>query len=60
MHVSTAPRNANGNRKRVPYDPVDVDYFFIITPAVSYLIPVSAVAGMTQICFDEKHAAFAV
>ena len=60
IHDATAPRNANGNRKSVPYGVDDIDYFFIITPVKMYLIPIGVVAGSMQIVLDEKYAAFAV
>jgi len=60
IHDATAPRNANGNRKSVPYGVDDIDYFFIITPVKMYLIPISVVAGSMLIVLDEKYAAFAV
>jgi len=37
-----------------------VDYFFIITPQSSFLIPVDVVADLHAITLDEKYAAFAV
>ena len=60
VHDSTRPRNANGSRKRVPYSADDVDYFFVITPVLMYLIPITVVAGRSQLVLDEKYAAFAV
>ena len=60
VHKATAHRNANGNRRRAPYSPDDVDYFFVITPASMFLIPVSVVPGVCQIVLDEKYTAFAV
>ncbi len=60
VHQATAPRNANGNRKHVPYGADQVDYFFVITPASAFLIPVGVVSGFLSITLDEKYAAFAV
>jgi hypothetical protein len=60
VHDAKAPRNANGNRKRVAYKAEDADYFFVITPASAYLIPIDVIAGKLQIVLDEKYAAFAV
>jgi len=60
VHDGSAPRNANGNRKSVPYGTDLVDYFFIITPQSSFLIPVDVVADLHAITLDEKYAAFAV
>ena len=56
-HDASARRNANGNRRRVPYDPADVDYFFIIAPTAMYLIPVELTDGRCQIVLDEKYSA---
>jgi hypothetical protein len=60
VHSSGQRRNANGSRKRVPYSPGSIDYFFIVTPAAAYLIPIEVVGGRTQIVLDAKYAAFAV
>jgi len=60
IHDGSAPRTANGNRKSVPYGTDLVDYFFIITPQSSFLIPVDVVADLHAITLDEKYAAFAV
>ena len=59
-HDANAPRNANGNRRRVAYSADEVDYFFIITPKSSFLIPIGVLAGLHTIVLDEKYAAFAV
>lgn len=37
------------SRMMVPYDPQELDYFFIVTPEALYLIPVSQVAGQGQV-----------
>lgn len=60
LHDAKAPRNANGNRRRVSYKAEDVDYFFVITPTSAYLIPIDVVAGKLGIVLDEKYAAFVV
>jgi len=44
----------------VPYRKDEVVLFFIVTPAVSYLIPVDVIDGRLSIVLDEKYAAFAV
>lgn len=60
VHDATAPRNANGNRRTVPYNVEDVDYFFVITPLKMYLIPIGIADSRCQLILDEKYAAFAV
>jgi len=60
VHDVSAPRNANGNRRAVSYGADLIDYFFIITPKSSFLIPVEVVADLHAITLDEKYAAFAV
>lgn len=55
-----ARRNSNGHRRTVPYSPDHVDYFFIVTPQTSFLIPIGVVSGQTYLVLDEKYAAFAV
>ena len=60
IHNAAVPRNANGSRRRIPYSANEVDYFFVITPVLTFLIPVNVVAGLYQITLDEKYAAFAV
>lgn len=60
VHDVTAQRNANGNRRSVPYKVSEIDYFFVITPVSKFLIPVAIVAGRHEITLDEKYAAFAV
>lgn len=60
VHDASAPRNANGNRRRVSYEAEHVDYFFVITPKSSFLIPVDIIDGRHSIVLDEKYAAFAV
>jgi len=44
----------------VAYSADEVDYFFIITPKSSFLIPIGVLAGLLTIVLDEKYAAFAV
>jgi len=60
MRCGSPTRNANGNRRKVPYRKDEVDLFFIVTPAVSYLIPADVIDGRLSIVLDEKYAAFAV
>jgi len=60
VYDSTRPRNANGPRRRAPYDPCSIDYFFVVTATQMYLIPINVVAGLMQLCLDDKYAAFAV
>jgi hypothetical protein len=60
VHDASAPRNANGNRRRVSYNAELIDYFFVITPNSSFLIPVDVIDGRHSIVLDEKYAAFAV
>lgn len=60
VYAPGLPYGANGPRKRVPYEPGSVDYFFIVTPGLSYLIPVEVVAGLCYLNLDGKYAAFAV
>jgi hypothetical protein len=60
IYDPSRPHNANGPRRRAPYDPGSIDYFFIVTPGQMYLIPIGAVAGLTQLTLDDKYAAFAI
>lgn len=60
VYDATLPYGANGPRKRVPYEPGSVDYFFIVAPNTMYLMPFSVTSGYTQLVLDEKYAAFAI
>ena len=60
VHDASAPRHANGNRRPVPYGADLIDYFFIITPKSSFLIPVGVAADLHGVTLDENYAAFAV
>lgn len=60
VHDVSAPRNANGNRRRTSYETDQVDYFFVISPVSMYLIPLGTLDSRTQIVLDEKYAAFAI
>jgi hypothetical protein len=60
IHEASAPRNANGNRRLASYGADLIDYFFIITPESSFLIPVEVVADLHTITLDEKYVAFTV
>jgi hypothetical protein len=59
--VDAKPIPSLGKYIRVSYTADQIDYFFIITAeSVNYLIPLSAVSGLTALVLDEKYAAFAV
>ena len=60
VYDPSRPNNTNGPRRKAPYDPNSIDYFFIITPGQMYLIPITAVVGLMQLILDEKYAAFAI
>jgi hypothetical protein len=59
-HGLSAHRNANGSRKLVPYAPDLIDLFFIVTPELSYIIPIGVTGDRLTLVLDEKYAAFAV
>lgn len=48
-------------RKRVPYEPDDIDLFFIVTATGKmYLIPIGVVEGQLTLNLDDKYQAFKV
>jgi hypothetical protein len=58
VRSADARRNANGNRKAIPYTRDEIDYFFIVTPESSYLVPINLVDGRLTLVLDDKWAAF--
>lgn len=60
LHSADYARNANGNRRGVPYTPEEIDMFFIVTPQSMFLIPIEVTGDRTTLVLDEKYAAFMV
>jgi PD-(D/E)XK endonuclease len=60
VHTASARRNANGNRRAVPYTADSVDLFFIVTPSRCYIIPIAVTGSRLTIVLDDKYAAYAV
>jgi hypothetical protein len=60
LHSADYVRNANGNRRAVPYTPEEIDMFFIVTPQSMFLIPIAVTEDRTTLALDEKYAAFKV
>lgn len=60
LHSAEYVRNANGNRRAVPYTPEEIDLFFIVTPKSKFLIPIAVTEDRTTLVLDEKYAAFRI
>lgn len=53
--------NANGTRKKRPYQVGEIDFFFISTAAGDkYLIPLEATSGACSLTLDGKYSAYKV
>lgn len=61
VYMANAALNARGRYVTVPYEPETVDYFFITAgDGRLYLIPLTAVRGLTELALTGKYAAFEV
>jgi hypothetical protein len=58
-HADAETRGVAGKRKAVPYTPVEIDFFFVVTgDLTTYLIPIAASGDRKNLTLGKKYAKF--